>query len=341
MSIALQQNPHKTHDILDDFESLYWSELFCALKHFDGDIAIGLKMFFWYDMADAAQGQRMLGGDQKFSFLTKDEASTLRFKSEPLRSLFQEMSSLWCDYYLAKFRADNNKDNKAYHRKYQQEREKLLEPNLWSDIIDRHLMMPGWVKSDTIPDRYPPKPAKDIEVNVREQIYTALMTTEHLVSQSALAHLDTGNDDSGHANGSSDLAPDSPLSDLPDHDIFSIIPAPVVPTEADDDPFAHDHPGPPPSALVSVGSSGNASRLSSCINTNGKRSLCPEGGENDEELIDASPSPAQAKRSRMDTGGHAESKAESNTRTQRTRTRSVPPGRPRRSQDRPVGFAIQ
>lgn len=306
MSIDLLENPAKLHDILDDMQSAFWSQLWGSVKYFAGDVSFDMHMFFNRSKKTENSQQQWLGGDGKRSFLTRDFETNIQLKCTPFQNLLSELADTWNVYY---FKAKGTRAAGKKAEEYLEIRDKIQQPSFWLEIFDRHMAnKEEWKPADVIPDRYPIQTEKADGKQTRDQIFSNIVTTE---AASHLEQLLSG--------------PLSSLSSL---------------ASGDDDAavsFANSNPEPPQSILDNDTDSGSGrSSPSPSLNSNGKRTMMSVVEDNDDstdgsrlEAAPTSPLP-KAKRSRHTSRAPPApvvAAPSTSDRVLRSRTRSGPIGR--------------
>lgn len=271
MSIAMLKNPFKPHDILDDHESLFWSKLFGAIKYLAGAISFDMEVFHQQGTLEIGQKTYPVGGQRKIALL-EEGLSQLSFTCIPLGELFVDLGELWRDYYRAKHDYEGRPSSAKYEKNYNEQRQRLSQSSMWYDTIDSFVKRPDWEESDVIEERYAPQPEKEANEQVREQIFTAYMASEARVSMAGTG--DYG-DDTDNEVEQPTTAPSTavglPLAGSSESHHASTS---AGPSDDHDAPLLHAHPGPPDSALESVGqSSRGGSAISLSLNSNGKRTV--------------------------------------------------------------------
>lgn len=279
MSIAMLKDPFKIHDFLDDMESIFWSLLIGASKYFAGNITVPFEVFF-HEMPKTIDGKKyIVGGHSKHSLLQDSFFSNMQFECAPLRDLITTLSRVWRKYYLAKAEFVDTPEDTEAHDTYHRMRDQLSQPAYWKAIFDQALKREDWLKADTIQDRYPPVPAKEADIQDRDELCAAVVKIEsfkgddNLRSRSAFGH------------GS----PLKPLPDLSSSPLPNLTPSPASSPLTDaphssDGVFPAVHPGPP--QTISTNGGRSDSRSSYQLNSNGKRTLSIRG--DDDNLSGAS-----------------------------------------------------
>lgn len=108
MSIGLLQNPEtKRHDILDDFESLYWILQHGRITRYSEEGADQPLEVFDEMERDEGRGQ-WIGGTKKLELVLKSEEAHIPCPCEPLRQLVVDMNSAWRHYH--ELRANREKE---------------------------------------------------------------------------------------------------------------------------------------------------------------------------------------------------------------------------------------
>ena len=139
MSIAMLEDYRKVHDLLDDFESTFWSLLFGALKFFAGKVTLKLSAFYWYDDIEDEDGnKRWVGGSLKRSLISgKDlRGPQVQFECMPLRALIAEFSKIWKMYYIAE---DLSTESEAHSNAYEKLRAEMSQATYWTNVFDAYL----------------------------------------------------------------------------------------------------------------------------------------------------------------------------------------------------------
>lgn len=306
MSLALLHKPTKLHDILDDMESAFWSQLWGSVKYFAGTVSFDMYMFFHRSKETTDGRQQWLGGDMKRAFLGNEFGEKIQFDCSPFQSLLSDLADVWNVYY---FKAKGASAAGKKGEKYREMREKIQQPSFWLEIFDRHMAnKEEWKPADVIPDRYPIQTEKADGKQARDQLFSNIVTTE---AASHLEQLLSG--------------PLSSLSSL---------------ASGDDDAavsFANSNPEPPQSILDNDTDSGSGrSSPSPSLNSNGKRTMMSVVEDNDDstdgsrlEAAPTSPLP-KAKRSRHTSRAPPApvvAAPSTSDRVLRPRTRSGPIGR--------------
>lgn len=100
MSIGMLQNPNKAHDILDDYESLFWAYLYGAVHgyHHNTDHNIDLKMFDEQTTNERRPSVKV-GGQTKRAMLPLLAEGGLRFTSSALTDLVKFIAARWNSLY--------------------------------------------------------------------------------------------------------------------------------------------------------------------------------------------------------------------------------------------------
>lgn len=304
MSIALLRDPHKTHDILDDFESLFWAKLFGAVKYFAGKISFDMDAFFDHTKKCIKGQMHEVGGKGKFLALHDPETKQIPFTCGPFMKLLGQLAKMWKQYYTIKYDHEEEPENDDYRKAFDEIRQKYSNPDFWVAVFDKHLAEQGWQESDAIEDRYPPQREKDAEVEVRKQLFTAIVATyDPTMSTSMSVNPQPAGDE---AEAEDSIPPlyvgdrNSSLSPLPARYNTSVPDSP--PPHSNTSSTSVFHPGPPRSVLNSrVSLRDVGSMPSESLNSNGKRSMTfyadIDGASDDDEPADAPSSPVpQAKR---------------------------------------------
>ena len=270
MSIAMLQDPFKTHDILDDMESTFWSLLMGAIRYFAGKIEFSIEDFF-YQKYKPIDGKRyVVGGDLKRVLLESSSLTNMPFHCAPLRNLITRLSNIWRKYYSLRSDAKPTFDDLEAQEAFKQLREQLSEPAYWIAILDEALKREDWLEADTIEDRYPSMPSKQADIQTRDQLFASVVDVETFLNRQK------DNNPSRQAFGGS-----SPLTELSDSDA-SRASSPLA--DAPDSPdamFPAIPPGPPQTVSNRSGSEGSTSSFQ--LNTNGKRTLSAREDSDDSE----------------------------------------------------------
>ncbi|KAI0089418.1 hypothetical protein BDY19DRAFT_942281 [Irpex rosettiformis] len=105
MSIALLRDSNKAHEILDDFESLFWVLVYGALHYFDYKIGknqpFSLEMFEERVPVHQADRELYVGGDKKMTALEMI-TTWVTFTSLPLHKLIDDVAAEFLAYYRLK-----------------------------------------------------------------------------------------------------------------------------------------------------------------------------------------------------------------------------------------------
>ena len=120
MSIRLLRNPKKAHDILDDFEAIFWSLFYGGAHYYALDFSdLDLKLFDEKKEKELLDGTLVsVGGTNKRCLILEAVSERIRFVSKPLTDLIDNMASLWNQYYTAEeslnqARAEASKPSRA------------------------------------------------------------------------------------------------------------------------------------------------------------------------------------------------------------------------------------
>ncbi|KAI0082919.1 hypothetical protein BDY19DRAFT_999085 [Irpex rosettiformis] len=170
MSIGLLQNPKKAHEILDDFESMFWTKLYEALHRFKhtGEIDMGVftenhpKMDAGYTASDM-----VVGGDRKYTTLAMFPL-VVKFSCKPLQTLLRRIVRAIKDYYDAKYRLSGAEDIAANDSDEDQDDDlseacevfelqhaKLNDPKFWLNTFKSALDRKDWEDDLMSVDPYP------------------------------------------------------------------------------------------------------------------------------------------------------------------------------------------
>ena len=296
MSIAMLEDPFKTHDILDDLESIFWSILYGAIKYFSGTVTFDMKAFFSQSEIEINGRLHVVGGGMKKGLLESTSLTNIPFDCAPLRELISHLSRVWRKYYRARVDVSEAPSNEEARQEYETQREKLSKPAFWLDIFDQLLKRSDWLAADTIADRYPPKPAKKHCEEVREQLLTAVIASEGMSRPfDHDNHNDNEDNDDGDGDHDMGLLPVSAAHDFPARSCHSelsdvyetAVSSPLrSPPEPQDMVFPRIPASPPKTVsntLAGSGSEGSAPSLQ--LNSNRKRTMSARGGD-DEESTD-------------------------------------------------------
>lgn len=182
MSIAMLSDTSKSHEILDDLESMYWTFLFSALHRFPHEGSPDMGMFdeaFPHRDAAGVTG-KMKGGSRK-KVLLLSFSSTITFACVPLNDLMVTLSERLTDYYLSlddlkrkqeAVKRSSSKANisalKKAEKKYNKIHEKLSKPSTWRDMFHDALMSKGWTPADAVQERLYPEHTEEEEVRMFE-----------------------------------------------------------------------------------------------------------------------------------------------------------------------------
>ncbi|KIP08370.1 hypothetical protein PHLGIDRAFT_508988 [Phlebiopsis gigantea 11061_1 CR5-6] len=98
MSIGILQNPKKRHDVLDDYESLYWILQFGVMTRY---LAEGAEpeMNIFDEMERNDANTHWIGGTKKLEWVLTSEGRVIPCTSAPLRQLVADMDAAWRRYY--------------------------------------------------------------------------------------------------------------------------------------------------------------------------------------------------------------------------------------------------
>ncbi|KAI0702841.1 hypothetical protein BC835DRAFT_1410873 [Cytidiella melzeri] len=193
MSVAMLKSPMKSHETLDDFESVFWALLYGAMHRFDHATngTFDMSIFDEKRSVKLPDGSvAYIGGNGKKVALN-DIKTAVRFKSLPLQTLICALAHEWKKYYIirdevegddtvaagtgnvqgppvvdevsdepempdSELEEEQSPDKPAsdIRANYEALRAKLSNPKYWRKIFQDALKQPGWLK-DVIPDPYP------------------------------------------------------------------------------------------------------------------------------------------------------------------------------------------
>ncbi|KAI0089506.1 hypothetical protein BDY19DRAFT_107486 [Irpex rosettiformis] len=103
MSIATLEDPEKGHDVLDDYESVFWSLLYGAM-HFIKQLRceICMDIFNYQGDVELANGTTVIIGGVSKRDALRGIRRKLTFVSAPLTYLVHDMAGVWMEYYALK-----------------------------------------------------------------------------------------------------------------------------------------------------------------------------------------------------------------------------------------------
>ncbi|KAI0085030.1 hypothetical protein BDY19DRAFT_1050818 [Irpex rosettiformis] len=168
MSIGLLQNPKKAHEIIDDFESVFWTKLYGAIHRFKHTGGISNDVFTENNpQMDAGYTDMIVGGNSKYGILA---TFPVTFNCVPLNNLFLRLAVAIKNYYDAKQRVtiaeyftahDNNPDDEfsplsEARETFEKERAKLSNPKFWISTFKSAIDREDWDDDDLLlEDPYP------------------------------------------------------------------------------------------------------------------------------------------------------------------------------------------
>ncbi|CAL1708568.1 unnamed protein product [Somion occarium] len=160
ISVALLQEPSKSHEVHDDLESCFWVLLYISLHYFKHN----------------GHQYRTFGGNLKGSLLTLSQLKKVRWECRPLDELIHVLAKTWKPLY------DDDDD----------ERRNLLRGNLDNvtpllEAFDTALASEEWPEKDAVPNQYPRKRQRSIDQAIAraktERIATVVRNTQALVTR--------------------------------------------------------------------------------------------------------------------------------------------------------------
>ncbi|KAI0087887.1 hypothetical protein BDY19DRAFT_1057943 [Irpex rosettiformis] len=169
MSIGLLQNPKKAHEILDDFESIFWTKLYGALHRFKHTGGIDMGVFTEnHPKVDAGYTDLVVGGDRKYTILAMFPLA-VKFSCKPLQTLLKRIARAIKDYYDAKYRLssaedaaandpdeDQDDDLSEAREMFEMQHAKLSDPKFWKSTFKLALDRKDWELDDLmLVDPYP------------------------------------------------------------------------------------------------------------------------------------------------------------------------------------------
>ena len=101
MSIGLLQQPDKPHEVLDDYESVFWASLYGG-AHFYEHRLTGLFDFSLFDemtKVPTAEGSSVAVGGAKKLTLLRDISTSIQFTSTPFNTLITKIARPLYNYY--------------------------------------------------------------------------------------------------------------------------------------------------------------------------------------------------------------------------------------------------
>ncbi|CAL1700316.1 unnamed protein product [Somion occarium] len=156
ISMALLQEPDKSHEVRDDLESCFWVLLYVSLhyfKHNGRDVSFSLGFFDEIKerkVAGEAQYQSF-GGNLKASLLGGKELDAVHWECGPLDQLIHTLARLWKMAHVL--------DDDVVSLMGGSQRDILLSAldkvSIVLDMFDTALASEGWKDKDAIPDQYP------------------------------------------------------------------------------------------------------------------------------------------------------------------------------------------
>ena len=215
MSIGLLREPGKIHEVLDDYESVFWASLYGAVHFYEHEITGPLDLTVFDEMTEvpAAKGSYVAVGGTKKLALLQDLSTSIQFKSAPFNHLIKQIATLLHQYYTAMANVGTAQDEtpcappkprqtSKRARRYSSEEEiqydpKLVKPNdkktandklealhnmasdpmTWLKIFEDALDMEGWATNDALgKDAHPPKTANEDLRKLQSNIRPSLAT---------------------------------------------------------------------------------------------------------------------------------------------------------------------
>lgn len=220
MSIALLQNPDKLHDIMDDFEAMFWSLFYASLHRFDHtNIKLRMEMFDEkIESTRPSDGAPIrIGGELKKNAI-HDLAERVAFTCLPLNSLIQKMAKEFDQYYELEIAAqkaqqpsatpnidaenevdvprvqtaeddeDDGEESSTVEdvpvvlKMLNEQRAKLSDPKFWLKMFNNSLKQGGWKNDALAKDPYAPRTVKATDQEYQQAIHSSLQDSSALRS---------------------------------------------------------------------------------------------------------------------------------------------------------------
>lgn len=156
MSIDLLDRSRRTHQLLDDLQSLFWVLVYVALhhcKHGNSYFLVGCKLFDERDESLEADGPAHIGGSTKEKVLRRKQLQDISFVCEPLKRLITDLASAWAEY--QHFQSEET----TYAREAVL---KVSSPSWLRERLQEALDEKGWKDDDFVPDQFPPRTKNDV-----------------------------------------------------------------------------------------------------------------------------------------------------------------------------------
>ena len=236
MSVAISKNPNKRHEILDDFESIFWGLFHNSLHYFEhkkGSLPLDMKMFDEQEYRPIDGLWHLCGGTKKREALLNGISNLVQFDSPALTKLLKDLAAQFHNYYSltenvlrlngetvdphtpkarGKARAFRDEpiqrtevpklvtqeDPKEAQRKLDECRKKLSEAEFWISIFDAALAEEDeWLDDACGFDRYPSMTQKQEAKDIAKDRLSAMHTGSQLAAEAvAAARLHKENTDS-------------------------------------------------------------------------------------------------------------------------------------------------
>lgn len=129
MSIALLENARKAHDIFDDYESIFWAQLYGAVKCFAGGVSFDMQIFFQQSRKEGAGVRHRSGGTMKRGILQVPLVD-VELDCGPFQALLKDLANRWYAYYHAARETESE---------FKDKRELYRPSSFWVEILDRHM----------------------------------------------------------------------------------------------------------------------------------------------------------------------------------------------------------
>lgn len=191
MSIGILQNPKKAHEILDDFESMFWTMLYGGVHRFEhtGKIDMGIFTEARYD-PNADHEDMVVGGGRKLLVLYD---FPIKFSCKPFNRLVRDLADAIRCYYDSKLnlkrlevaRADDSdpdSDDESSplsqaRKTLKEHHDKLSDPGFWNQAFKTALNKGGWYDDLVEEDQYTPqteeRQTQQIESLIRNSFETS------------------------------------------------------------------------------------------------------------------------------------------------------------------------
>ena len=193
MSIGLLQNPKKAHEILDDFESVFWTMLYGGVHRFEhtGEIDMSIFTEARYD-PNAGPDNMVVGGDRKYMVLCR---FPIEFSCKPFNRLVTKLANAIRYYYESKYclqrlektqpatDSDPDSDDEPSRlfearKALKEHHAKLSNPQFWIRAFRKALSKDGWYDDLIEEDQYTSQTEERQTQQIESLIHSSFQTSK-------------------------------------------------------------------------------------------------------------------------------------------------------------------